>query len=68
MTEHEHDRRADALDEQADEMEERAERLEDDIEGARKDWERRKADPSVPGAPEDTGDEPEQGARYPTKD
>jgi hypothetical protein len=41
-----------------DEMEERSERLEDEIEEAREDWDRKKADPRVPGAPsEDDEDE-----------
>jgi hypothetical protein len=38
---------------EADEMEERSERLEDDIDEAREDWERKKRDPSVPGAEPD---------------
>ena len=54
----EHEERADALEREVDDMEERAERLEDDIGEARKDWERKKRDPSVPGAPTDgEGDE-----------
>jgi predicted nucleic acid-binding Zn-ribbon protein len=54
----EHEERADALEREVDDMEERAERLEDDIGAAREDWERKKQDPSVPGAPTDgEGDE-----------
>jgi hypothetical protein len=33
-----------------EEMDERSERLEDDVDSAREDWERKKRDPSVPGA------------------
>ncbi len=38
-----------------EELEQRVERLEHEIEGARADWERKRKDPSVPGAepPED---------------
>ena len=46
----EHEERADELEQEADDMEERAERLEDATGSAREDWERKKADPSVPGA------------------
>jgi predicted nucleic acid-binding Zn-ribbon protein len=53
----EHEERADALEREVDDMEERAERLEDDIGAARKDWERKKQDPSVPGAPTDGEDD-----------
>jgi hypothetical protein len=51
-------------------MEERAERLEDDIENVREDWERKKADPSVPGAagdPSKAEDGPEPETSYPSK-
>lgn len=50
----EHQERADELDRELDDMEERTERLEDDVDEAREDWERKKADPSVPGAPDDS--------------
>jgi hypothetical protein len=53
-----------------DEMQERSERLEDEIEATREDWERKKRDPSVPGAsgdPEsadtDTVPEADEGGR-----
>ena len=46
----EHDERAQDLERELDEMEERSERLEDEVSDAREDWERKKADPSVPGA------------------
>jgi hypothetical protein len=42
---------------EVDEMEERAERLEHEIEAARGDWERKRSDPSVPGAPPPDDDE-----------
>jgi hypothetical protein len=38
------------IDRELDDMEERTEHLEDEIEDAREDWERKKRDPSVPGA------------------
>ena len=42
-----------------EDMEERSERLEDDIDSARENWERKKQDPSVPGAAgEPESDEP----------
>jgi hypothetical protein len=53
-----------------DDMQERSDRLEEEIEGVREDWERKKSDPSVPGAagnPEraDEGQQPE--TNYPSK-
>jgi hypothetical protein len=54
MTEHEDQARE--LEREADEMEERSDKLEDDIGDARQDWERKKADPGVPGAPPDDED------------
>ena len=48
MTEHED--RARDLESELDEMEERSSKLEQEIEDARDDWERKKGDPSVPGA------------------
>jgi predicted nucleic acid-binding Zn-ribbon protein len=60
MTEHEE--RAKSLEDELDDMEERSEKLDDEISDAREDWERKKADPSVPGAPEDDdGSEAEGG-------
>jgi len=66
----EHDERADELEAELHEMEERSERLEDEIDGTREDWERKKRDPSVPGAEGDPeraegGPPPEQ--TYPSK-
>jgi predicted nucleic acid-binding Zn-ribbon protein len=50
----EHEDSAREPESELDDMQERSERLEDEIESAREDWERRKRDPSVPGAkPED---------------
>ena len=50
-----HQRQADELEREAEEMEERSERLEDEISDARQDWERKQADPGVPGAVDDDG-------------
>jgi hypothetical protein len=33
-----------------EDMQERADKLEEEIEGVREDWERKKSDPSIPGA------------------
>jgi predicted nucleic acid-binding Zn-ribbon protein len=49
----EHEERADELEREADDIEERGERLEDEIGTAREDWDRKKADPGVPGATDD---------------
>jgi predicted nucleic acid-binding Zn-ribbon protein len=49
----EHDERADELEREADDMQERVERLEDETDEAGEDWERKKRDPSVPGAVDD---------------
>jgi hypothetical protein len=53
-----------------EDMEERAEKLEDDIDEVREDWERKKADPSVPGAagdPQKAEDGPQPETSYPSK-
>jgi hypothetical protein len=53
-----------------EEMEERAERLEDEIGGVREDWERKKADPGVPGAagnPKKAEQGPQPETNYPSK-
>jgi predicted nucleic acid-binding Zn-ribbon protein len=52
----EHDERAGELEHEADDMEERAERLEEEIGDVKEDWERKKADPSVPGAQDEDDD------------
>ena len=71
MSEHDHQRQADAMEHEADEMEERSERLEDEISDARKDWERKQDDPAVPGAvggeDEDEDDQPPPEQQYPAK-
>jgi predicted nucleic acid-binding Zn-ribbon protein len=59
MTEHEE--RAQTLDDELDDMQERTEELEGEISEARKDWERKKADPGVPGAPPDPDDDDSEG-------
>jgi hypothetical protein len=66
----EHEKRADELEREADEMQERADRLEDEIGGVREDWERKKGDPSVPGAagdPSKAEKGPEPETSYPAK-
>jgi hypothetical protein len=55
---------------QLEEMQERADKLEEEIEDVRKDWERKKADPSVPGAagdPSKAEDGPQPETSYPSK-
>ncbi len=68
----ENDPRADELERELDEMQERTDDLEQEIGDTRADWERKKADPGVPGAVPDeddeTGDdEPPPEAQYPAK-
>ena len=66
----ENDPRADELARQADEMQERSERLEHEIDETREEWERKKRDPSVPGAagdPERGEGEPPPEQQYPAK-
>jgi len=53
-----------------EEMQERAEKLEHEIDEVRKDWERKKADPSVPGAagdPQKAQSGPQPETDYPAK-
>jgi hypothetical protein len=53
-----------------DDMQERSDRLEEEIEGVREDWERKKSDPSVPGAagdPERADEGPQPETNYPSK-
>ena len=55
---------------EVDEMQERSDRLEQEIDDAREDWERKKADPSVPGAdgdPERAAEGPQPETNYPSK-
>ena len=64
----EHDERAQDLERELDEMEERSERLDDEVSDAREDWQRKQADPSVPGAvgdPSPDEDDPEIDPRDP---
>jgi hypothetical protein len=67
----ENDPRADDLERELDKMQERTDRLEGEIGDARDDWERKKADPGVPGAmPDDDvsdDEEPPPEAQYPAK-
>ncbi|MGI8573641.1 MAG: hypothetical protein ACR2L9_13580 [Solirubrobacteraceae bacterium] len=58
----EREREAEALaqqaEEQADELERRSGQLQDEVGAVREDWRRKRADPSIPGAPlpeEDAG-------------
>lgn len=51
-----HDAAADRAEAELADMERRSERLEGDIQSTRSDWERKKADPAVPGA----GGDPER--------
>jgi hypothetical protein len=71
MSETEHERLADELEQQAGEMEQRSESLQEDVEQARGDWQAKRADPGVPGAvPQDEDDrspEPEDPASFPGK-
>jgi hypothetical protein len=46
----EHDDRTREMQHDIEEMEEQSDRLEGEIDEAREDWERKKRDPSVPGA------------------
>jgi hypothetical protein len=53
-----------------DEMQERADRLEEEIDEAREDWQRKKADPRIPGAagdPERAEEGPQPETNYPSK-
>jgi hypothetical protein len=66
-----HEELAARADAEADRLEERTDALGEQVEDTRKDWERKKEDPSVPGAagdPQHAEKGPEKGARYPTKD
>jgi hypothetical protein len=63
----ENDPRADELERELDKMQERTDDLEEEIGDARDDWERKKADPGVPGAVPDDDEEPPPEAQYPAK-
>ena len=51
MTETDPGKLADHLEREADELEQHSEELEQQTEDASQDWQRKRADPSVPGAP-----------------
>jgi hypothetical protein len=55
-----HEKRADRVERELDDMERESEELGDRIDAARKDWERKKGDPSVPGADEPQEDDREK--------
>lgn len=61
----EHQEQADRAERDLDELQHESDRLGAQISGARQDWERKKADPSVPGAGGDPaaaeGDLPPEG-------
>ena len=65
-----HEEKADSLERELDDMQARSGSLHEDIEGAGEDWERKKADPGVPGAAgqPSQADGPQPEAEYPTKD
>lgn len=55
------------IDRTLDDMERRSEELEQEIEDTREDWERKKRDPSVPGAAGDPETGPQPETDYPSK-
>jgi hypothetical protein len=55
----EHEERADELEAEAEHLKERTDKLEAEIGDVREDWERKKSDPSIPGAPPGDGDDDE---------
>jgi hypothetical protein len=65
-----YEEKADALEREVDDMERRGRGVEEDIEREREEWERKKGDPTVPGAGGDPeraeGDLPPE-ADYPSK-
>ncbi len=54
------DRLADELEQEANDLERRSEELGQRIEEASQEWERKRSDPSVPGAPPPDASEDEQ--------
>lgn len=50
---------ADHLEQEADELEQRSDKLEEETEDVAQEWERKRADPNVPGAPPRDEDEPD---------
>ena len=64
MSEHDpHQRAADDAERELEQMQEQSDRLGEDIDETRKDWERKQADPTVPGA----GGEPPEELGPPTE-
>jgi len=51
MAESDHEEIADRLEDESDALERHVRELEGEIEQTRDEWERKRADPSVPGAP-----------------
>lgn len=51
MTEKDPEELADELEKEADALERRSEELHEKVQEAQQDWERKRADPGVPGAP-----------------
>ncbi len=60
MAETDPDRLADELEQEANDLERRSEELGQRIEEASQEWERKRSDPSVPGAPPPDRSEDEQ--------
>jgi hypothetical protein len=60
MAETDPDRLADELEQEANDLERRSEELGQRIEEASQEWERKRSDPSVPGAPPPDASEDEQ--------
>jgi hypothetical protein len=74
MTESDHERLADQLEQETDALEQRSERLRDEAKAVREDWERKRRDPNVPGTPppdesdaEGTREEPPPESEFPAK-
>ena len=59
MTETEHERLADQLEEEARRLERHSEEIEQEVKDARADWERKRSDEGVPGAVPPDGEKDE---------
>jgi hypothetical protein len=59
MADRDHKQLADKLEHESETLERHGRELEDEIKDAKSDWERKRADPGIPGAnpPEEGGDE-----------
>ena len=55
MSESDPARLADRRERESEELEQRSEQLKDDVNDVREDWDRKRQDPSVPGAPPERG-------------